>query len=433
MKKNCAFTICSRNYLSLARVLKQSITKYSTSCDFYICIADDIDRSLLLNNEIICKDILNFKDDEWIQLAFKYDVTEFCTFLKPYCFDFFQNSYEKVCYFDPDILFYGSINNVFDELEDDIEFLLTPHIVDIENAEESHTRIEDELRGSGIYNFGFLGLKTSSDTKKFITWWKKSLYNKCYRDGINYLYTDQVWGNYITTYFDLKKIKIQRDLGWNVAPWNFCERKINHKNNEIKVLNRNNPTEEFSILFVHYSGYNYKDFCSLKISQNNQGHENEYEDVNILFEFYSVELNNNIDDLLNFLKLNYSYNFFSNGDTIDLFHRRLYRMLLLQKKEIGNPFDSNNTLFYQSCRKNKLISSSLKNKNQQYIVNNVNNKKLLFINYIMRIIFKIIGYDRYLILLKFLKGYGQFENQIHLIDRKNNVLWYRDFIINNEN
>lgn len=425
--KNCAFTICSRNYLTLARVLRKSIEKYSSNCDFFICIADEVDGAYKLDKtELICKDVLPFSEEDWVKTSFKYDVTEFCTFLKPFCFDYFQSKYSHVCYFDPDILFFDSIDIIFKEF-DDCEFLLTPHISDINNSNTDHEKIEDELRGSGIFNFGFLGLKTTERTKNFIQWWKSRLYEKCYRDSVNYLYTDQIWGNYLLTYFDLKTIKIQKALGWNIAPWNYSERKIILEDNKFKVVNRFFPNEKYSVVFVHYSGYDYESLSNKNIIQNNKGHESAYCDISMLFEVYSKELSQNIEELSSLLRLNYSYNYYSNGRKIHLFHRRLFRMFLLERKDIGNPFDSENPHFYKKIYKYGLFQKNCMVNNKEEVRSS--GKKIKIVNYFFRIVFFVLGFEKYISLLKLLKAYGQFENQVHLIDKKNNVLWYREFII----
>ena len=231
------------------------------------------------------------------------------------------------------------------------------------------------------------------------------------------------------TYFDLNKIKIQKDLGWNIAPWNFSERKIIFLDGKYKVINRRTGESETDILFVHYSGYDYKSLCSKAVVQKNQGHETEYKDIQLLLDKYSQDLKNNVEELSKYLQLNYAYNYYSNGDKIILFHRRLYRMLLLENKEIGNPFDARNNAFYSKLKKNKLLSynTSTGSATSQISVGEI--KKIKAINFFMRIIYKFIGLEKYISLLKFFKGYGQFENHIHLIEKDNNVLWYRGFII----
>ncbi len=430
MNKNCAFSICAKNYVPLARLLEESILSKSGDCDFFIIIADEINDSLQKeNNELVAKEVFDFDSKTWNSLTFKYDVTEFCTFLKPYSFDFFfDKGYEKVCYIDPDIYFYDSFNIILNEFGS-YEFLLTPHISYIEYNSQDHNQIEDELRGSGLFNFGFVGLKKSEDTVSFVKWWKRRLYDKCYRDSINYLYTDQVWGNYIVTYFDLSKIKVVKHLGWNIAPWNYSEREIVCQNEKLYVKKRGGNGNFEPVIFVHYSGYNYAALCDGSIEQNNNGHEYLYKDIDFLFNKYRLVLSRNQNFLKEGLSKKYSYNYYSNGKKVQLFHRRLFRTFLILGIDVGNPFDSCNKEFYVKLNKAKLLYD---NGIEKFGVSSGvagSSNKMRIINKFMRFVYRVLGVKRYITILKLLKGYGQFENQLHLIDHKYNILWYRKIIV----
>ena len=99
MKKKCAFTICTKSYIGYVSALKNSIKKYDNDLDFFIVIADEIDSKIdLPENVLISKDILtNISPDKWIELTFKYNLTEFCTCIKPSSFlYFFNNGYDNV-------------------------------------------------------------------------------------------------------------------------------------------------------------------------------------------------------------------------------------------------------------------------------------------------------------------------------------------------
>ena len=84
MSKNCIFTICAKNYLAQALTLKESVRSKEPNTDFYLFLSD------ASSNEV--SDIqLELLDDAWIpgwkQMAFKYDVIEFSTAIKPFCFN----------------------------------------------------------------------------------------------------------------------------------------------------------------------------------------------------------------------------------------------------------------------------------------------------------------------------------------------------------
>lgn len=428
MKKNCGFTICAKNYLGLAKVLKKSFLQNSSE-DFYIFIADEIENELLAEDILRCRSVLNIKKLEWIQNSFKYDVTEFCTYLKPFCFDFLFNNYENVCYFDPDLMFFSETEVIYREFENH-DFLVTPHLLELREKQAGYHVIEDELRVNGQNNFGFVGVRNSENGRKFIHWWEDRLANKCYRDAVSGQFTDQGWGNFLFSYFSLDSIKVFRDKGMNLAPWNFDERKVLLKDGKYYVASRLNEKSEIEkLVFVHYSGFNYVKLLNNEIEQGNDGHEVFYEDLKPLFEEYKKFLKENSDIICEYIKNGYAYNFFSNGNPISLLNRRLYRAILLHKddyEDIGNPFDSNNPKFYKILEKKKLLDKSVtrgSGKIQDLPENYIKKYKLLCsLFFIFR---KIIGHETYMNLMNVLHCMGIPENQFFLFDDSKIWLWWR--------
>ena len=130
MCKKCAFSICSKNYLSQAFTLRESFIKYNPGIDFHIFLADEYDAKLLdeykfiiqLSNEIV---------PGWEDMAFKYDVIEFNTSIKPFCIDYLLKKYERVIYLDPDIYVVSSLDTIYEMLNDK-DFVITPHFNHIE-------------------------------------------------------------------------------------------------------------------------------------------------------------------------------------------------------------------------------------------------------------------------------------------------------------
>lgn len=425
MKKQCAFTICAKNYLGLAVVLKKSLLQYY-DIEFHIFIADEIEEDLLDDKIHRCRTTLSIHENRWWQNAFKYDVTEFCTYLKPYCFDFLQRFYEEICYFDPDILFFSSADVIFKEFETH-DFLVTPHLLEIKEKQGDYYEVEDELRVSGQFNFGFIGIKNSDNGKKFIAWWKNRLDNKCYRDPVSHQFTDQCWGNYLVSYFDIEKIKVFRNKGMNLAPWNFDERRVLKSNNSYVIANRYNTDETKDMLvFVHYSGFNYMELLNGKIEQFNEGHQAYYPDLKEIFNEYEKNLILNSDMIIKYIKNNYSYNSFDNGKKISLLNRRLYRAILLQGDDIGNPFESENKKFYKILEKKGLIvTKSSKEYSSQVIWSKKNIELFTILCAIFRLLRRVLGNDAYFNLIDVLKCLGLKENQIHLFDKKRTWLWWQ--------
>ena len=84
--KNCAFTIVAKNYIGLAQILEKSIREYYNDLLFYIIVADEIDNELkkeLSTNILVAKETLNITPETWENMSFKYNLTEFCTSIKP--------------------------------------------------------------------------------------------------------------------------------------------------------------------------------------------------------------------------------------------------------------------------------------------------------------------------------------------------------------
>ena len=111
MMENCVFTICAHNYMAQALTLQQSVLKYN-KVDFKIFLADTPEESPLFEK----------LDESWIpnwrNMAFQYNITEFNTSIKPFCFNkLFEEGYKKVVYLDPDMFVVDSVNLIWDILD----------------------------------------------------------------------------------------------------------------------------------------------------------------------------------------------------------------------------------------------------------------------------------------------------------------------------
>lgn len=424
--KRCVFTICAKNYIGLAKIMEKSMYKYTDTIDFFIVVADEFDlqEKIVENNILIAKNILSMEEKKWIALTFKYNITEFCTCIKPFVFQYFfqKMDYAKVCYFDPDILFFDSVDAIFDEMEN-YEILVTPHNVYFDVTENSRS-LEDEIKGAGIFNFGFVGLSKGLYTMRILEWWGTRLLDKCFIDTSKVLFTDQLWGNFLPSYLPQDALNISRSLGMNVAPWNFSERKIELDINRYYVVARNdNTARRDKLIFVHFSGYDYMAITRGNIKQYNYNHDIMFDDIKTIFDIYKEALSYEITILKKYLDMNYTYNYYTNGEKIELIHRRIFHGLLVNNIDIGNPFDSSNKLFYKKLKSRKMFAKDESpEKLTRFNVDGVN-KKLRLFNFIMKILYNLLGYKKYVLLLKLFKLFSRYENQVHLISSKDNVLY----------
>jgi hypothetical protein len=409
---NAVFTIVAKNYFSLAKAMIDSIKSYHPEdLEFIIVIADELEDKtsfigegyeLLLANSI---GIEHYED-----MSFKYDVTEFCTSVKPFVFEYLfeKENYEKLIYFDPDILIYNRLDLIFDSLES-YSIFLTPHLITPEYVFTGNTR-ENSILFSGIFNLGFLALKKSKNTLTLLKWWKVKLEELCYADRFDGLFVDQKWMDFAPSFFPTDTV-ISHHLGLNVAYWNIHERKFIKKDNKHYLVNRINENEEYPLIFVHYSGVDPKNIYVNK--QSTILDLKKYPDWIPLVEEYAKKvINFGFND---FLSYKYDYATYSNGLVILKIHRRFYRRMREQKIAITTPFNANG-YFYKLLENNKLLNNSHSNldKLNESGMSDFDGK-VAKINMFFKLIKNMIGFEKYVLLVKFFQRYFRFENQTFLI------------------
>lgn len=417
--RKCAFTIVAKNYIGLAKLLGKSIKATTPDVDFYIFTADEIGSYQDLKGEKILEARLvlhQYTNTEWVNMSFKYNLTEFCTAIKPYCFKYlFEDmKYDKAMYFDPDIYVYSSLKQLYNQL-DAYSIIVTPHIL-YPCMEEDKER---NLLQSGIYNLGYLGLKNNETSLRFINWWGQKLKNYCFDELLEYTFTDQKWVTLITIFFPQEEILVSRNLGLNVAPWNFYERKFIEENGKIRVVCRNNEAISDDLVFVHYSGYNYLSVLEGKIERPRVLEEQvDYPDVDMMMDKYTAAMKTDEQSIRMYLNLPYTYAFYDNNVKIEKFHRRIYHKISKADDYSKiNPFTSDKESLYSKFKNLGMISSAQRKSPENVDMSNEHAGRLLYsFNMLMKIVFKLMGYKRYLMLLRLLKHYCRYESQVFIID-----------------
>jgi len=404
--KKIIFTIVSNNYLGSALSLYDSIVEHCQSDIDFICLLsdrkdenikyDELKFNLMWPTDFLDQDVIN-------EMAFKYDVVEYNTALKPFAIKYLMSTldYERVYYFDPDTYLFDNIESIERYLEEK-DIVLTPHIVDGVLGDELKENEEAILR-NGIYNLGFLGVNKTSETEKIIEWWMSKLRNQCYNDKSYFV--DQKWMNFITAYSD--NVHILREKKYNVAKWNYHERMITQREGEFLVNGD-------KMCFFHFSGYKAGDIDTF-IEQEFKSSDYKIILKN-LFEIYREKLKMNRFD--EFRRRLYCYNFYDNGMVISKLNRRLYRQLLDNGICYNNPFATGNNTFYDLMNKNGLLSEVYNTGELKAAISNAGSKDRLqkTLNRIMRIVKKVIGVRRYELLLGYFYNYCTIDNQIFLIN-----------------
>jgi hypothetical protein len=418
---NCAFTICATNYIGLAKILGNSIKKYYGDVDFYIFVADEPNmhvRKSFGNNILVAKDVLDYQEGKWYEMAFKYDITEFCTSIKPKTILYlFKQGYQKVVYFDPDILCFSSIGNIFAHL-DNYSAIITPHITEIELNDSEHIFKERQLFYSGVYNLGFLAVRNNQRIINFLIWWSDRLKDCCFR-SMQPFFTDQKWIDILPSYLG-SDLLISINKGMNVAPWNFYERKIiSNEGNTLKVTNRSNENDKKidELIFVHYSGFDYSSLLSGKINRKDSKNDIRYKDLYILFDHYRQELKNG--NFSEYIQEPYTYNWFINSNVpVNNFIRKLYFGYISVNQYPENPFDTKSKLFRKAIKLGIIKKNGGPKEVAYYKIKNKVSKEIRFLNMLFKFLFKIMGANRYFLFCKLMKKYSLIENNWFLLSNK---------------
>ncbi|WP_187260553.1 hypothetical protein [Pontibacter beigongshangensis] len=281
---NSAFTICSNNYLARAKVVADTFTLHHPESKFFIFLIDQFDSRLdysIFESYTLIKiqDIVPNIDE----LANKYNIIELSTAVKPavFIFLFSKFKFKQITYLDPDL----QIFDAFTEVEEALlthNIVLTPHFCS--PIDDGKYPSDLNFIPFGIYNLGFIAVKFTDESQRFLEWWHNRLMKYCYINPSNGMFTDQLWVNYAPVYFE--GCFIIKHLGYNMANWNLYERHLSPSGQSFVVNN------EFSLKFFHFSHYQFDAPESISKFQTRYTFD-ERKDIIPLFESYRLKLIHN--------------------------------------------------------------------------------------------------------------------------------------------
>lgn len=429
MRNHCIFTICAKNYIGLAQALERSVRKYIHDADFYIVVADEFDtekESSVSDNVLIAKNFLLIDEKQWINMAFKYNLTEFCTCIKPFCIEYFfqKMEYETCCYMDPDTYLFSDFNYIYDKLS---KFLVVtaPHIT-IPDYPYTGDLPDRSFLFNGISNFGFGGFRNHPKTINLLKWWENRLTYLCFGEMLWAVCTDQKWTDFFPAFLGYDEILFSNNLGLNVAPWNYYERKIVQEENTYYVVSRTGASDRRDkLIFCHFAGYNYKELSTTGVVNNQNririSNLKEYPDINPLIDEYVKFIYENRDLFNKFLDLPYSYGTFDNGVRIDKLHRRLYNGAASNFGYDKNPFvTQGNDSYYSLLNSKGLIPKNQPNGKLDDVsqMNEGFEKKLFYLYKGLRVFYKLIGYKNYVLFLQFIRRLSLYDNNTFLLGKE---------------
>lgn len=254
--KKVAFTIVSKNYLGQAITSKNYFDRVN-SCgyEYQIFLMDLLssakERKLIeslrergYKIHIWTEVISSFPSFDFASMIERYDVMEMNTAIKPFILaHLLKSGAERAVYFDPDIAFYSSFEEL-DSLLNKNDVLLTPHCLEPFPDDERNPR-NITLNKAGIYNLGFIALKRSDNSLKLCDFWQSCLFDKAYNKPEQGMFTDQKWADFFPSLFS--NVNIVKNKGFNVAYWNLHER-------EPILREKTYWVGKDKLFFLHFSG-----------------------------------------------------------------------------------------------------------------------------------------------------------------------------------
>ncbi len=420
--KKCAFTIVAKNYIGLGQILGQSVAKYHDDVDFYIVVADGFEEkpAMLPANVILAKEALGYDSKTWTDMAFKYNLTEFCTSIKPASFQYmFDKGYDKAIYLDPDIYLFSPLTEAYERL-DTYDVALTPQIAGI-HVDYQGEHPEWAMNVNGIFNLGFCAMRNTQLSATVLAWWRLRLQKEAFADRNVGDFTDQKWMDWMPGLLGNEHLYVFHNLGMNMAPWNYFERQLFMRDGQIMVKYRtdDNPYREDRLVFIHFAGYDYKKMKQGIISRKRIENLKEYEDLSFATDIYGKAIVENQQVFDGFINNQYSYGTFDNGTPIQSFHRRLYHGYT-EKHTVDNPFATTQGSFYSLIKRKGMVEAGKKeniDKLSQRNIPDIEGKRRM-IALLFSMLYKLFGYKRYVLFVKSLYNYCRPELHTFLINKK---------------
>lgn len=398
------FTIVSRNYFAYARTLGDSLRQSNPAVEFNVLIVDRKDPAFEARHpewRITWVEDLGIPDLEHV--AFKYDILELNTNVKPSFAKHLLKQHEKVIYLDPDIFVYDSLTPIFDLL-DRHAVVLTPHIT--EPIADDKLPGEQEFLLSGIYNLGFGAFNASSESMKILSWWEQRCLHLAYNEQSQGFFVDQKWMDFVPSL--CSTAYILRAPQYNTAYWNLHEREVVWSDERATIAGK-------PLVFFHFSGLPPEGDDRVSKYQT-RFRLTERTDIAPLFAAYRLRLKENGHS--EYLKLPYSFGTFSDGTPITTLARRVSTGLK-EFPSSQNPFDVSELLF-RKLRNARLVSDvrPAGNGTNKVAPNNATDEahRLNKISgFVFRLMLRVFGPARYERLMRYIIKTSQLRAQSFLV------------------
>ena len=410
----CIFTVVARNYIPLALTLADSVRKHHPEADLRIYIADGteglpaVEQQRLQHKLTSLDEVL---DETFEELRFKYNITEFCTAVKPHLFRrlLAETPADLVVYLDPDTVLYTRLDALH-EAAPLATLFLTPHLLHC-RPDGDHAYPEYKHLWEGIFNLGFCAVRRTPQADVILTWWERRLREHCYADHFDGLHTDQKWMDYAPAYFG-DALHIVRLQGVNVAHWNLDERTLTRQPPHAENGNSLWRVNGEALMLWHFSGFDFMGQQLTRHTPNERQQRYLSPDVMALGAAYRQAVESN--GYAAFIGLAYRYNHYDNGQVVTALHRRLYRALGASAT-IQAPFSSKGEFYCRLQAERLLDNSPAALKSHAASTLPGVGRLSVMARRLLRLFLRTMGAARYAYLLKFFYKFARPEEHAFLL------------------
>ncbi len=246
----CYFTVVTRNYLSYADSLYESLQAVSPDVQFYCLVVDAIRSedenffgkvrfNILYPTEL---DIQNYD-----HMLVYYDAFELCNALKAAAMRhvLFVLGFDTGIYLDSDILVFGSFSAILKSMGA-ASFGFSPHFISPLPADELKPNDLTFLQ-AGIFNGGMWIFKRTIQSNNVLNWLMAVSETLGFNKQSEGMFVDQKLICQAAGMFNSEFFPIN-NAGCNVAYWNLHERTV-------EIIDDCYFVNSEPLIFFHYSGY----------------------------------------------------------------------------------------------------------------------------------------------------------------------------------
>jgi hypothetical protein len=327
----------------------------------------------------------------------RFDIIEFSTNVKPYCLMMLLEHHKQVLYLDPDTCVFDTLTPVYDELNS-WNVVVTPATTT--PILDGHRPDDIEFLRVGVFNLGFIGVASTEEGLRFLRWWSDRCLAYGFHETQTGVFVDQKWVNLAPCLFS--GVKILKDPGINMAHWNLHERTLSVVDGCYWV-NGTVPLRLF-----HFSSFDPSQPHRIANRQTRFAPGNRKDLNEILAKYAEALYSENYEE---FSKIDYSFDYFPSGEYISPTLRRIYANPSYAFDITEDPTSSDSALMKLS-RAHGLLGSRV-TKAKRLTAHDIGqySSYIKIIGFILKILLKLLGANRYFLLMRYLGHVSSIRNQ----------------------